>query len=313
MIRPHKASGTVRRFERRNANPAKTKWWNVYRDDCSVVSFEGLIGTGAPVFENGVRVIGAKKKTNTFKSEATAMATIERDCRRKQDSGFIEVGIERSPRRGRLNKALNRIEAWFSRHAPADCPFPFAAGTSEGSLREAERILGARLPESFRKCYLAHDGSNRIDIFQILGLGHWMPLVGSVSVVDRWEGSKRNFEYGDWFEFKSEPKGPIKTDHWNHKWIPFTCDCSGDFLCIDLAPAKGGVRGQVIFWWHEMGAVSVVADSLTDVFCSLADRLDEGDYSFGEFGALEPSSLKEPNFDEMVDLLTHKHMTKRNC
>lgn len=100
--------------------------------------------------------------------------------------------------------------------------------------------------------------------------------------------------------FVSRPKGPIRTDHWNRKWIPFTCADTGDFLAIDLAPAKGGKKGQIIFWWHEVGAVNIVSDSFQNLVCQLADRLEAGVYSFDEHAALRPKNRDITNDNELM-------------
>lgn len=106
--------------------------------------------------------------------------------------------------------------------------------------------------------------------------------------------------------FISKPTGPIKTDHWNRKWIPFTCDDTGDFLCIDLDPPKGGKKGQIIFWWHEVGAVTVVADGFRELICRLADDLESGVYTYTKKGFLYPRGKDSLTFDELLKTFSRK-------
>ena len=76
----------------------------------------------------------------------------------------------------------------------------------------------------------------------------------------------------------SNPSGPIRTDWWNTKWIPFVDNEQGDQLCVDLNPAKGGKKGQVIDWWHEKGAYKVVADSVGEWLAAVAKDLEKGTF-----------------------------------
>ena len=67
----------------------------------------------------------------------------------------------------------------------------------------------------------------------------------------------------------------VRSDWWNAKWVPFAGDGGGDSLCVDLAPAKGGVAGQVIMHHHAADARSRKAASVQSLLNQLAEHREE--------------------------------------
>ena len=55
---------------------------------------------------------------------------------------------------------------------------------------------------------------------------------------------------------------------------------SGDFLVVDLDPARGGTRGQIVAAWHDMAERVVVAESWADWLHQFADALEAGRWSW---------------------------------
>lgn len=288
----------IRRFERHEKKP---QWWSIVCEGRQCTTYFGKIGAGPPKLHKRRRVSGAQTTTKKFPTEEKAFEDFKKQCETKLAAGFFEVGIENSSGRGALLSAWKRIESWMSCHAPTNCEFPLAVGIADAKFVEAEKHFGFSVPADFKKSYARHNGSNYVSIFAIFGLGYWMPLP---DVVSDWEGMTTLLESGVFEDpgFVSHPKGPIRKDHWNRKWVPFTCAHTGDFLAIDLAPAKGGKKGQIIYWWHEVGAVTVVAESFTDLICQFASQLERGIYTFNEYSALRPANDAVATDDQLLAL-----------
>ncbi len=150
-----------------------------------------------------------------------------------------------------IAESWSRIQRWLDNNAPKDVRLP--EGTTADVLDEVEIQLGIRLPDQMRKSYLQHDGSDQIWIFD---QGYLMPLLRPQhlpkrkrvlydEVVDSSQFMRNMLDNGNFDDpgFVSEPTGPIKTDWWLDKWLPITSNSSGDHLCVDLSPAKGGKEG----------------------------------------------------------------------
>jgi len=160
-----------------------------------------------------------------------------------------------------LSESWNRIERWFALHVPAALP----SGASSDDIAKAEEIIGARFPKDMRESYGRHDGSNRLWLCE---RGYLMPLfrprklprrkqVLFNEVVESWQFMAGMLDRGMFAEFTSRPQGEIRAEWWNLHWIPITSNDSGDHICVDVAPAKGGKKDQIIDWWHERGPTKV--------------------------------------------------------
>jgi cell wall assembly regulator SMI1 len=187
-----------------------------------------------------------------------------------------------------IKELWQHIETWVRANAPSEFSLP--VGVSGPEITQAETAMGLEFPSDVRESYESHNGSNRIWFFD---QGYLMPLTKPHDlpkrkqalfrgVVESWKAMHDMLQDGYFNDsgFRSRPKGPIKTHWWNPKWIPITYNESGDHVCVDLDPAKGGRIGQVIDWWHERGATSVLADSFTEWLAALAQRLKTGHYRF---------------------------------
>jgi cell wall assembly regulator SMI1 len=116
-------------------------------------------------------------------------------------------------------------------------------------------------------------------------MGAWrypFPLLGIAAVAGHWmeiqKGVKKGYFSGP--DFVSQPKGPIKSVWFHERWVPIVDDQSGNYLFSDLAPEKGGKRGQIIEFRRESGATRVVAEGLTELLARVAKELEFGKYSY---------------------------------
>jgi cell wall assembly regulator SMI1 len=120
-----------------------------------------------------------------------------------------------------------------------------------------------------------HDGSNdRAALFECYY------LMSLNELVDRWTMMRNGIEEGYFEGFNPNPQGPIKRVKWNTHWIPILNDGSGDYICIDLDPAEGGVVGQIILTDHEVGPERMLAIGWREFLLEYADALEEGRFRF---------------------------------
>ncbi|HVY90587.1 MAG TPA: SMI1/KNR4 family protein [Hyphomonadaceae bacterium] len=161
-----------------------------------------------------------------------------------------------------------------------------AGGASETDLIEAERIIGIALPDDLRHLLKLHDGSQG---YQALPGWELLSSEGIISEWTIWEDLYRSEFKPEGYE--SEPSGPIRSDEWwRLKWIPFTRDGGGNCLCVDMAPAAGGTKGQVITLWHDNPGRELIAPSLTEFVEILAEDMEDGKLVWDE----EWGSFREP-------------------
>jgi cell wall assembly regulator SMI1 len=107
-------------------------------------------------------------------------------------------------------------------------------------------------------------------------------MLSLAELTKMWNELQELVASGAFGEAESSPRGPIKKDWWNPKWIPFTHSGSGDHDCVDLDPAPGGHVGQIIEYSHEVGAMRVAAESFVDWLTTFASALEAGKYQFDQ-------------------------------
>jgi cell wall assembly regulator SMI1 len=188
-------------------------------------------------------------------------------------------------------KALwERIEAWFSQHAPDNVSLP--EGAKESEIDQAESVIGMRFPLDLRESYKLHNGSNRIWLFP---QGYLMPLEKPrhlsrrkqalyQSVLDSWKSMNQLLSRGILSEYhqSGSSEGSTSGASWSPNWLPITCNQSGDYVCIDLDTNGKNAAGQVIDWWHEKGSPTVLCPSFSTFLADLVDDLESGRYVFDE-------------------------------
>jgi cell wall assembly regulator SMI1 len=175
--------------------------------------------------------------------------------------------------------AWNRIKRWLVSNAPGILK-DMRPGASEGEIRAAEEQLGFTFPRGVRQWYAMHNGSESCALLE-----YW-DFYSLAEIVEAWKVLKEIYDTGFFDEFHSDPVGPIRTEWWHPAWLPITGEPRGDHLCLDLAPAQGGHKGQVIRWVHDDSVREVVAPTFSAWFEQLADGLEAGAYKVDREGVL---------------------------
>lgn len=172
-----------------------------------------------------------------------------------------------------MEKIWKKIEAWLEANAPETLA-DLRPGASEADVKKAEKAFSARLPEDVVASYAVHDGAR----------GGSAPLFGDYTLlsleaaVKEWKTLKKLAGSGV-FEFMSGKPAPrVKPDWWNPRWIPVASNSSGDFLCVDLDPARPGKPGQIVSFLHADAARELVAKDFKSWLGGFAKDLEAGQY-----------------------------------
>jgi cell wall assembly regulator SMI1 len=187
-----------------------------------------------------------------------------------------------------IQEVWQRILAWHQLNAPRG-KFRLARGASAKRIASLERLIEQPLPNDLRESYQLHDGTAGT---WLLFYGEVMPLDGIGRMWERYrEWQKTGYGIGpDWKTHAIQ--GPIKPIWWSTLRIPITDNGGGDPVMIDLDPAKGGRRGQVIAYNHEIGPKQVLARSFAGWLEKIANALEAGEYVYiEEAGTVAPPGM----------------------
>lgn len=147
-----------------------------------------------------------------------------------------------------MTLAWLQLDASLRAHRPAvlaDLNPPASAKT----LQHLQSTLGVSLPEAILDALRGHDGQ-RGSSEPLLDSFQWLSCARMLDAWRFWvqQSASAGFNEG------AEPGTGVQSYWWHPGWIPFASNGSGDYLCLDLAPATAGLPGQVITVWHDDGA-----------------------------------------------------------
>jgi cell wall assembly regulator SMI1 len=171
-----------------------------------------------------------------------------------------------------MDKIWKRIEAWLAQNAP-DVRADLQPGASDSELSAAATAFGAPLPDEMVNSYRIHDGT-RGGAGPLFGDWRLLSLAHSIKA---WKRIK--VPAGEASEEVEDVAAPqIKAAWWNPRWIPVASNSSGDFLCVDLDPAKAGNRGQIISYYHAEPRRDLIATGFKQWLTRFAADLESGKY-----------------------------------
>lgn len=183
-----------------------------------------------------------------------------------------------------------RIEYWLKGHAPILLSNLREPATS-AEINDLEKTLSIKLPKSYIDFLKIHNGQ----IESGYGLIDLEILNSTEYISSHWSMWDELLRQDEFKTYKSTPDAGIKDDWWNTKWIPITSDGAGNHICIDLDPAQGGKRGQIISMIHDSPERELLANSFEEFIKEYVSDLEKGKCAYYEEykGVSRKSLIKE--------------------
>ncbi|MFC7262740.1 SMI1/KNR4 family protein [Streptomyces lutosisoli] len=174
----------------------------------------------------------------------------------------------------RFREYLRRRAAILGR--PEQLPPPASAA----ALEEAERRIGRPLPADLRALYMIADGDGiGYEQRYLFGRHAWLALENMVAIhTDQREPVWYGWELA-WKSvvFDPDPPGTVRRCGGHPAWLPFATGEDGNYLAVDLSPARNGRPGQVICIGRDYDdGPAHVADSVTSLLGHYLELLEQG-------------------------------------
>ncbi|GAA4843208.1 hypothetical protein GCM10023235_19100 [Kitasatospora terrestris] len=206
-----------------------------------------------------------------------ALLVLDPDGRPPQP-GAAQEGGTAAPS-GDPEQAVARLRDFVRQRAELlDEPVELPPPAGEAAVAETERRIGATLPADLRALYRLADGDGGRYLFDTYG---WMP-VASLPEAHRWvrEPAWFGWELGRrTVVFDADPADTVRRCGGHPGWIPFATGEDGNYLAVDLAPARDGRPGQVIRVGRDFdGGPEYVAESLTALLGEQLELMAVGAY-----------------------------------
>ena len=184
-------------------------------------------------------------------------------------------------------KTLSMTELWqqleqFLLGAAPEVYKNLNPGASRDEIKRVAREMNVEFDVSCVECYSIHNGQ----VADSPGLFNAEEFLSLERMVDAWKTWNETLRSGAFARAKGAPSGSVKGDWYNSKWIPFTYQSRGDYLCLDYDPAAGGKKGQIIRLIHDDPERSVIAGSLLDFLNDFNGQILAGNfvYSAEDYG-----------------------------
>lgn len=157
-----------------------------------------------------------------------------------------------------------RYSSWLAEHAPRAFA-NLAPPASKSALDELEKQLGQDLPKALRELLSRNDGELEVDAPSALPGLHFL---SSRRIAKEWKmwASLRESEAAHLDEHDAAAKNldpGVRPVYTHPAWIPLFQDGDrSDYFGIDLAPARGGKKGQLINFGRDEDQHFIAASDL---------------------------------------------------
>lgn len=171
----------------------------------------------------------------------------------------------------RFDRAWTQLIEYLEIHHP-DVDLGLRPPASDEAIRQVEATIGRQLPEPVRELYRRADGQDGA-AFALFPGYRFLPLE---EVPANWQLLKHPMIWllgllplGD-----NDPGVRNRGSH--PGWIPLAENGAGDLICVDLVPAAGGTRGQLVELIHDDTPRRRLAAGITEMLEQMRQDLASG-------------------------------------
>ncbi len=181
--------------------------------------------------------------------------------------------MENRTNRHSLTDNITFIKSWAKQNAPG---VKFKQPANSQAIEHFTRLSGLQFPVELRKLLENMDGET-IKSAGMIGNWRLMPIY---EIQAAWGLLKVLSEKGAYNELTPQPSPYLKSFWWYQSWLPFVCNDSGDYICLDCAPPEPKRFGQVLLYLHDQPERPLIASGLSAWFDRIARDLRAGVYEF---------------------------------
>jgi len=183
--------------------------------------------------------------------------------------------MAKAPRTPTVKATWKRIELFLAEHGPTQAK-SLAPGATDAQIEKLESHIGIALPKQLRDSLAIHDGQKEECDFIPDGYGSFY-FLRLCEIRREWDSWNSLMKYDEFDDSNAQTDAGVAQSWWNRGWIPFASNGASDSLCVDLAPARGGKKGQVIMMRHDDPRRPILAPTFAAWLHQLAESLKAGE------------------------------------
>lgn len=180
-----------------------------------------------------------------------------------------------------ITQQIHKLESLIKQYDPEGfkkLPGP----ASNDDIKMLKERYGSSLPADYIVFLKTHNGV--ISSFLLDEIMSVEDVLSSTDTLD-------SLEDGDFDDSEAEAGEGVKSVWWSDKWVPISSNGGGDHDCIDMGPASGGKKGQIVCFYHDDETREVVAPSFTEW---LVKQLDTSERWWKEQNQTKSPAEKKP-------------------
>ncbi len=177
-----------------------------------------------------------------------------------------------------MNEFWTQIENWLEENDVNQIYNSLNQGADIEDFENLEELINRTLPQDFKEFYSIHNGQSA----DADGLIDTEELMSLERIAEEWQVWKDLADKAMFEESDVEADKGIKERWWHQGWIPISYDGSGNHFCLDLSPADGGKKGQIIRLWHDSPERELIAGSFTEWISNYVENLKNDKYVYSE-------------------------------
>jgi cell wall assembly regulator SMI1 len=170
-----------------------------------------------------------------------------------------------------------RIERWLQSHAPEALEQFEPPASPEAIARVTETVGG--LPDDYLALLGVHDGigDEGIGVFEGFVPFSLEEALDARGVMQRVTQEGRR-AYPDVHDSKMRPEPGVRKLAWHDAWLPVAVSAADPrtMIFMDLDPAPGGTRGQLVRHVVDMDTLPIVAGSVAEWVERIANAMENG-------------------------------------
>jgi len=207
----------------------------------------------------------------------------------------------------KFNECWGSIETWLS--LSANILFnSLNPPATANELSEIESYYQVTLPSDFRTLYQNHNGQDTSQTVNLFYGQQFLPIQEGLSTHQGMVADMIEYIKISEFEYVSAEISKDKNSPLTKYPIAGGIDAYGVF--IDFEPSEKGVFGQIVFIDLESLVALKVADSVTDMVCSLSSGIANGTYTLNTESHVAQGAWLDP--PKEADLANWYHYHRDN-
>ncbi len=172
-----------------------------------------------------------------------------------------------------IRATWDHIERWLEANAP-EVLRELEPAAPLVRIEKIEKRLGVTLPADYRESLLIHDGQRRQGN-HFFGARH--SLLPLAAIPGEWDALRAlRADVSQLLEQSIEADPGVRSSWFRDGWIPIAAADARDVVCLDLDPAEGGTRGQLVQYFGDWERRERVASSFEEWLDRWATKLGAG-------------------------------------